>query len=90
MPDGVRTVVLMLATQLHLVNEQILELDRAIKASAKATEVDRRPVAAARLVGRLPFVSGSIARASDRPSAAARSFQPRRSRVAACLGAPKA
>jgi transposase len=32
----------MLATQLHLVNEQILELDRAIKASAKATEVGRR------------------------------------------------
>src|SRR5438105_1702867 len=41
-PDEVRTAVLMLATQLHLVNEQILELDRAIKASAKATEVGKR------------------------------------------------
>jgi transposase len=41
-PDEVRTVVLMLATQLHLVNEQILELDRKIKASARATEVGKR------------------------------------------------
>ena len=43
-----RTAVLMLATQLHLVNEHILELDRAIKASAKATEVGRRPPALGR------------------------------------------
>jgi transposase len=41
-PDEVRTVVLMLATQLHLVNEQILELDRKIKASARATDVGKR------------------------------------------------
>ena len=41
-PAEVRTAVLMLATQLHLVNEQILELDRSIKASAKASEVGRR------------------------------------------------
>ena len=41
-PDEVRTAVLMLATQLHLVNEQILELDRKIKASARATEVGKR------------------------------------------------
>jgi transposase len=41
-PAEVRTAVLMLATQLHLVNEQILELDRSIKVSAKATEVGRR------------------------------------------------
>jgi transposase len=41
-PDEVRTVVLMLATQLHLVNEQILELDRKINASARATDVGKR------------------------------------------------
>jgi transposase len=41
-PDEVRTVVLMLATQLHLLNEQILELDRKIKASAHATDVGKR------------------------------------------------
>jgi transposase len=41
-PDEVRTAVLMLATQLHLVSEQILELDRKIKASALATDVGKR------------------------------------------------
>ena len=41
-PDEVRTAVLMLATQLHLMNEQILELDRKIKASARATDVGKR------------------------------------------------
>jgi transposase len=41
-PADVRTAVLMLATQLHLVSEQILDLDRKIRASAKATEVGRR------------------------------------------------
>jgi transposase len=41
-PDDVRIAVLMLATQLHLVNEQILELDRKIKASARASEVGKR------------------------------------------------
>jgi transposase len=41
-PEDVRTAVLMLATQLHLVNEQILELDRKIRASARATDVGKR------------------------------------------------
>jgi transposase len=41
-PAEVRTAVLMLATQLHLLNEQILELDRKIKASARATDVGKR------------------------------------------------
>jgi transposase len=42
LPDEVRATVTILATQLQLVNEQILDLDRRIKASAKATEVGRR------------------------------------------------
>ncbi|MGH6737958.1 MAG: IS110 family transposase, partial [Bradyrhizobium sp.] len=57
-PDEVRSTVAMLATQLGLLNEQILELDRKIRVSAKATEVGRRlmevpgigPLAASALV----------------------------------------
>ena len=41
-PDEVRSTVAMLATQVQLLNEQILELDRKIKANAKATEMGRR------------------------------------------------
>jgi transposase len=57
-PADARIAVLMLATQLHLVNEQILELDRKIKMIARASEVAKRlmevpgvgPLAASALV----------------------------------------
>ena len=42
LPDEVRAAVAMLAVQLRLVNEQILELDRRVRASARATDVGRR------------------------------------------------
>jgi transposase len=41
-PTAARTCLLMLVTQLRLVNEQILESDRCIIASARSTEVGRR------------------------------------------------
>jgi transposase len=62
LPDDLRAAVTMLATQLRLVNEQILDLDRKVKASARATEVGRRlmevpgvgPVLASALVATIP------------------------------------
>ena len=42
LPDEVRAAVAMLAVQLRLVNEQLLELDRRVRASARATDVGRR------------------------------------------------
>ena len=41
-PSAARTSLLMLVTQLRLVNEQILESDRWIIASARSTEIGRR------------------------------------------------
>jgi len=41
-PSAARTSLLILVTQLRLVNEQILESDRCIIASARSTEVGRR------------------------------------------------
>lgn len=41
-PAAARTCLLMLVTQLRLVNQQILESDRCIIASARSTEVGRR------------------------------------------------
>ena len=62
LPDDVRTAVAMLVVQLRLVNEQILELDRRVRASARATDVGRRlmevpgvgPVLASALVATVP------------------------------------
>jgi len=62
LPDDVRTAVTMLAVQLRIVNEQILELDRRVRASARATDVGRRlmevpgvgPVLASALVAAVP------------------------------------
>ena len=62
LPDEVRAAVAMLAVQLRLVNEQILELDRQVSASARATDVGRRlmevpgvgPVLASALVATVP------------------------------------
>lgn len=59
LPSVARTGLLMLVAQLRLVNEQILESDRCIIASARSTEVGRRlmgipgvgPVLASALVG---------------------------------------
>jgi transposase len=42
LPAEVRAAVAMLVVQLRLVNEQILELDRRVRASARATDVGRR------------------------------------------------
>ena len=42
LPDDVRAAVAMLAVQLRIVNDQILELDRRVRASARATDVGRR------------------------------------------------
>src|SRR4026208_822105 len=42
LPDDVRAAVAMLAVQLRIVNDQILELDRRVRASARATDVARR------------------------------------------------
>ena len=42
LPSEARTCLLMLVAQLRLVNEQILESDRCIMASARSTEVGRR------------------------------------------------
>lgn len=58
LPADLRAAVAMLATQLSLVNEQVLDLDRRIRSSARATEVGRRlmevpgvgPVAASAIV----------------------------------------
>ena len=41
-PTAARACLLMLVAQLRLVNEQILESDRCIIASARSTEVGRR------------------------------------------------
>jgi transposase len=41
-PSAARTSLLMLVTQLRLVNQQILESDRCIIASARSTEVGKR------------------------------------------------
>ena len=38
LPDDVRAAVAMLAVQLRIVNDQILELDRRVRASARATD----------------------------------------------------
>jgi transposase len=62
LPDDLRAAVLMLVVQLRLVNEQILDLDRKVRASARATEVGRRlmevpgvgPVLASALVATIP------------------------------------
>jgi transposase len=62
LPDEVRAAVAMLVVQLRLVNEQILELDRRVRASARATDVGRRlmevpgvgPVLASALVATVP------------------------------------
>ena len=62
LPDDVRAAVAMLAVQLRLLNEQILELDRRVRASARATDVGRRlmevpgvgPVLASALVAAVP------------------------------------
>ena len=62
LPDDLRASVMMLAVQLSLVNEQLLELDRKVRASAKATEVGKRlmeipgvgPVLASALVATIP------------------------------------
>ncbi len=59
LPSAARTSLLMLVTQLRLVNEQILESDRWIIASARSTEIGRRlmdipgvgPVLASALIG---------------------------------------
>jgi len=42
LPDDARVAVAMLAAQISIVNEQILELDRRVRASARATDVGRR------------------------------------------------
>ncbi len=62
LPDEVRAAVAMLAVQLRLVNEQILELDRQVRTSARATDVGRRlmevpgvgPVLASAIVATVP------------------------------------
>jgi transposase len=62
LPDDARVAVAMLAVQLRLLNEQILELDRRVRASARATDVGRRlmevpgvgPVLASALVATVP------------------------------------
>ena len=62
LPDDVRAAVAMLAVQLRIVNDQILELDRRVRASARATDVGRRlmevpgvgPVLASALVATVP------------------------------------
>jgi len=41
-PDVARASLAMLVTQLNLVNEQILEMDRRVRTSARSTEVGRR------------------------------------------------
>ena len=59
LPSAARTSLLMLVTQLRLVNQQILESDRWIIASARSTEIGRRlmdipsvgPVLASALIG---------------------------------------
>jgi transposase len=61
-PPGARLCIKMLAAQLQLVNAQVLENDRQIKTSARATEVGRRlmeipgigPVIASALVATVP------------------------------------
>jgi transposase len=65
LPDEVRSAVAMLAVQLRIVNDQILELDRRVRASARATDVGRRllevpgvgPVLASALVATVPDAS---------------------------------
>jgi len=65
LPDDVRAAVAMLAVQLRIVNDQILELDRRVRASARATDVGRRlmevpgvgPVLASALVATVPDAS---------------------------------
>jgi transposase len=62
LPDDVRAAVSMLAVQLRLLNDQILELDRRVRASARATDVGRRlmevpgvgPVLASAIVATVP------------------------------------
>ena len=62
LPDEVRAAVAMLAVQLRLVNQHILELDRRVRASARATDVGRRlmevpgvgPVLASAFVATVP------------------------------------
>jgi len=62
LPEEVRAAVTMLALQLRVVNEQILELDRRVRASARATDVGRRlmevpgvgPVLASAIVATVP------------------------------------
>jgi len=62
LPDDARVAVAMLAAQISIVNEQILELDRRVRASARATDVGRRlmevpgvgPVLARALVTTVP------------------------------------
>ena len=73
----------MLAGQLALINEQILEMDRRIRASARATEIGRRlmdvpgvgPLLASALVATIPDPAGlpvgSQPRRLDRARAAA-------------------
>ena len=47
--------VAMLAVQLRLLNEEIFELDRKVRGSARATDVDRRLIHLARPRGIEPL-----------------------------------
>jgi transposase len=61
-PDEVRASLALLVSQLNLVNEQILETDRRVRASARSTDVGRRlmevpgvgPVLASAIVAAVP------------------------------------